>query len=362
MFDLKTRRVTQKLSFLLLLILVACEGEVAPQSEPVRPVRVILAQSMASGETLRLTGDIRAEDLAVLSFRTGGRLVTRSVGVGESVEAGDLIGRLEDVTQLNNVRSAEAELFAAEGDVDRTSVDYSRQSELLERGFTTRQRYDTALQVYRQAQARANAARAQLENARETLAFTALYADAPGVVTAVGAEPGEVVGAGTMVVQLAREEGRDAVFDVPERVLRAVPYNADIRVALVSDPSITTTGRVREVSPQADPITRTFQVRVGLAPVPEEFRLGSAVTGNVTLQGSSAIPLPASALTTVEGRPAVFVVNSETESVELRPVEIGTFDLSQVMVISGLVEGEVVVTAGTQALRNGQAVRVGGGI
>lgn len=345
----------------IVFFVAACEEEATPEAEPVRPVRIAIAQSTEGGETVRLTGDVQAQDTAILGFRTGGRVVTRNVGVGDTVEAGELLAQLDDATQLNSVQAARAEVRAAEGDVDRTEVDYGRQAELLERGFTTRQRYDEALQIFRQAQSRADAARANLANAEEALSFTSLYADAPGVVTDVGAEPGEVVGAGSMVVRLARDNGRDAVFDVPERLVGTVDPTSLIDVSLVSNPSATATGRVREVAPEADAVTRTFRVRVGLSDVPDAFRLGSTVTGSVTLAGSATTPLPAAALTTVEGRPAVFVVDPETSTVSLRPVEVGQFDLSNVHILNGLNDGDIVVTAGVQALRDGQTVRTGEG-
>jgi len=345
-----------------MIVLVGCEEEVVPEAEPVRPVRVVVAESSANGETVRLTGEVQAQDTAVLSFRTNGRLIERNVNVGDTVEAGELLGRLEDVTQQNNLSAARAELVAAEGDVERTSADYDRQAMLLDRGFTTRQRYDTALQVYRQAQSRADAARAQVSNAEEALLFTALYADASGVVTAVGAEPGEVVSAGAMIVRVARENGRDAVFDVPERLIATVDPVSVIDISLVSNPSEISYGRVREVAPEADDVTRTFRVRVGLSDIPTSFRLGSSVVGSVTLPGTNAKALPASALTTADGHPAVFVVDPDTSTVSIRPVEVGRFDLAGVQIVGGLSEGDIVVTAGVQALREGQEVRIGEGI
>lgn len=354
-----TRRLISALAF---FVLVGCEEEVVPEAEPVRPVRVVVAESSANGKTVRLTGEVQAQDTAVLSFRTNGRLIERNVNVGDTVEAGELLGRLEDVTQQNNLAAARAELVAAEGDVERTSADYDRQAMLLDRGFTTRQRYDTALQVYRQAQSRADAARAQVSNAEEALLFTALYADASGVVTAVGAEPGEVVSAGAMIVRVARENGRDAVFDVPERLIATVDPVSVIDIFLVSNPSEISYGRVREVAPEADDVTRTFRVRVGLSDIPSSFRLGSSVVGSVTLPGTNAKALPASALTTSDGRPAVFVVDPDTSTVSIRPVEVGRFDLAGVQIVGGLSEGDIVVTAGVQALREGQEVRIGEGI
>ncbi len=343
----------------LLVLLAACDDEGEPQSEPIRPVRVAIAESATGGQTVTLTGELQAQDTAVLGFRTGGRVVSRSVNVGDTVAPGQILARLEDTTQRNTVVAAQAELTAAEGDVDRTETDFGRQTELLERGFTTQQRYDVALQAFRQAEARADAARAQLANAEEALSFTVLYADATGVVTAIGAEPGEVVAAGSMVVRLARDNGRDAVFDVPERLIATATPTSVIDVALVSDPSVVTTGRVREIAPEADPVTRTFRVRVGLSDVPAAFRLGSALTGSVVLAGTEATPLPATALTTLDGEPAVFVVDPATETVDLRRVTIGSFDIARATVTDGLRDGEIVVTAGVQALRPGQQVRIG---
>ncbi|MGH7060226.1 MAG: efflux RND transporter periplasmic adaptor subunit, partial [Stellaceae bacterium] len=188
--------------------------------------------------------------------------------------------------------------------------------------------------------------------------YTELVADASGHVTAVSAEPGEVVAAGRTIVQLAREGGRDAVFDVPARIIHGAPYNPVITVVLASDPGVRASGRVREVAPQADPVTRTFRVRVGLDDPPAAMRLGSTVTGSMTQEGAAAIAIPASALTRAENRPAVWIVDPKAETVSLRPIDIATYDLAQVIVAQGLEPGDVVVTAGVQALRPGEKVRL----
>lgn len=344
-----------------LAALAACDEPADPAPEPIRPVRVVVAEYSAPSETLALTGSIEAAETAALAFRTSGRLIERTVGVGDAVEAAQLIGRLDPETQRNALRAAEAELAAALGERDRAEADYARQAQLLERGFTTRQRYDDALQTMQVARSAADAAEARLANAQEQLAFTELHADAPGVVTAVGAEPGEVVAAGRMIVTLAREGGRDAVFDVPERVLRASPRDPEVTVALTSDPSVRAIGRVRELSPQADPVTRTFAVRVGLIDPPSDMRLGSTVTGSISLGAPEGFELPATALIERDGEPAVYVFDPETGMVELRPVTVRRFDLATALIADGLLEGEAVVTAGVQALRPGQRVRLAGG-
>ena len=342
-------------------LVVACDQAPEPQAEPTRPVRVVTAEERVGAETVQLTGTVRAEEEAQLAFRTSGRIVELTARVGDRVEADQFIGRLEDETQRNALQAARADLAAAMGELDRTTIDFERQQTLIERGFTTRVRYDQARQAMRVARSWVDSAEAQLAIAQERLAFTELYADAPGVVTTRGAEPGEVVAAGQMVVMLAREGGRDAVFDVPERVMQAAPAYPRITVSLASDPTVRAQGRVREVSPQADPVTRTFEVNVGLIDPPEAMRLGATVNGRMPLEEAGGIPLPAAALTDLDGEPAVFVVDVASGEVELRPVELARHDLAEVVVAAGLAEGEVVVTAGVPALRPGQQVRVLGG-
>jgi RND family efflux transporter MFP subunit len=140
----------------------------------------------------------------------------------------------------------------------------------------------------------------------------------------------------------------------------AAPSDVDVAVTLASDPAVSTVGRVREVSPQADPVTRTFQVRVGLADPPAAMRLGSTVTGTVTLGGASGIMIPATALTARDGSPAVWVVDPVERTVSLRNVDVARYELDRVLLAQGLDEGELVVTAGVQALRPGQRVRLPG--
>ena len=190
------------------------------------------------------------------------------------------------------------------------------------------------------------------------MGYTDLVADSAGTVTAVGAEPGEVVAAGRMVVQVARQGGRDAVFDVPAQVIRTAPRDLVVEIALTDDPRIRATGRVREVAPQADPATRTFLVKVGLIDPPDTMRLGATVTGHVTLTTPAGVELPASALSRANGLPAVWVVDPKAETVSLRTIDTQRYDSATVFVSQGLETGEVVVTAGVQMLRPGQKVRL----
>ena len=211
------------------------------------------------------------------------------------------------------------------------------------------------------AQAQVDAAHAQVGIAQDQLSYTVLFADAPGVVTATGAEPGEVVRAGQMIVNVARQGGRDAVFDVSEQLIRTGPRDPVVQIALTNDPSVRATGRVREVSPQADPTTRTFQVKVGIIDPPPAMELGSTVTGSIKLSAPAGLEVPPSALTEADGRPAVWVVDPKSQTVSLRNVDVSRYDPADVVVSQGLDTGEIVVTAGVQTLHPGQKVRLLGG-
>ena len=339
-------------------VVLSCRPAEEPAAEPIRPVRVVTVGEQAKGETISLTGHIHAEEEVNLSFRTGGRVIARSVNVGDRVRAGQVVARLEEEPARNALISAQANLVSARGLLTRAQNDYERQRSLLDRGFTTFVRYDQALQERLAAQAQVDAAQAQLNKARDDLGFTQMISDQAGAVTAVGAEPGEVVQAGQMVVQVAHQGGRDAVFEVPERVIRIAPPDALVTVALASDPAVQTTGKVREVSPQANPVTRTFRVRVGLSDVPTAMRLGSTVVGTVQLAEAAGTQVPASALTRADRQPAVWVVDPVTTTVSLSPIAVERYDLARVIVGSGLQPGDVVVVAGVQTLRPGQKVRL----
>lgn len=344
--------------FASLTLLAACGGDEQPVAEPVRPVRVVTVEKHAGDETVSLTGDIQAQEEVNLSFRVDGRMVERLVNVGDRVQAGQVIARLDPEPARNALRTARANLAAAMGQQTTARNEYERQETLLRQGWTTRARYDAAAQALKAAEAQVDSAQAQFDTAQDQLGYTELVADSAGTVTARGAEPGEVVAAGRMIVHLARQNGLDAVFDVPAVVMRDTPGNPVVAVALASDPAVQAAGRVREVSPQADPVTRTFKVRVGLQDPPEAMRLGSTVNGTIQVGGIGGIAIPATALTQANRQPAVWVVDQATNTVALRNIDLDRYDLARVVVARGLETDEIVVTAGVQALRPGQKVRI----
>jgi membrane fusion protein, multidrug efflux system len=338
--------------------LTACQGEVEVQAPQERPVRAVMVARGEVGAQTTLTGRIEARDEAALAFRISGRIAENSLKLGDRVNPGQVLARLESQNELNALRTARAGLAAAEAQLTEASNRFDRQETLLADGWTTRPRFDEAQQALRTSQSQVDDAEAQLKTAHDLVSFTELKADAPGVLTAIGPRAGEVVQAGQMIARIARQDGRDAVFDVPAQVIRSAPPDPEITVTLTDDPTALAIGRVREVAPQADPVTRTFEVKVGLTDPPEAMRLGSAVTARMPANASAAIEVPAAALTRFNRQPAVWIVDPSSRTVSLRNVDVSRFDQDTVAISGGLDEGQMVVTAGIQALHPGEMVRL----
>jgi RND family efflux transporter MFP subunit len=335
----------------------ACEKKVARTPDP-RPVRTVTVDTRAEGETVSFTGQVRARDQVNLAFRIDGRMIERRVGLGEIVAAGQVVARLDPQNEENALRSAQAGLASAQATLTQARLAFGRQQELLKGGWTARARFDDAQEALRTAEAQVESAEAQLRIAEDRLAYTVLRADSAGAVTATGADSGEVVKAGQTIVQLAGTTKLDAVFDIPEPLIRTGPRDPVVRLELSGDPRVQATGYVREVAPQADSATRTFQVKVGIDGPPDSLRLGATVTGRLQLPPPDGVALPASALTAGDGRPAVWVVDRATDTVSLRAVDVARYDTAAVIVSRGLEKGDIVVTAGVQMLRPGQKVRL----
>jgi RND family efflux transporter MFP subunit len=342
----------------LALLAAGCNQEAKTEPPLPRPVRTVTVEKGVVGDAVQLTGDIRAENEVNLAFRIGGRIIERKGEVGDKVEPDQVLAKLDPQDELNTLRSAQAALTAAQAQQVEAQNTFDRQNHLMERGFTTRAIFDSAKQALQTAQARVDDATAQLDIAQDRVGFTELRANVEGTITARSAESGQVVQAGQPIFTVARTDGRDAVFDVPAQVLRAAPADATITIALADDPSVTAKARVRTVSPQADPVTRTFQVRLSLIDHPEAMRLGATVTGRLQLESGKGISIPASALTATGSKPAVWVVDPANLTVALRNVEVARFDPASAVISSGLEPGDVVVTAGVQALHPGQKVRL----
>jgi len=346
------------LAGLALALLSACQPEADTAPPQVRPVRTVTVVKREVGETVSYTGRIQAENETRLSFRISGRMVERSVNVGDHVEPGQVVAKLEPQDELNALRTAQASVAAAQGQLNQAQSNFDRQQTLLARDIASRAQFEQAESALKTARAQLDTAEAQLKAAKDRVSYTELRVDSAGTVIATGAEAGEVVQAGQMVIRVARKDGRDAVFDVPAQLLRSAPSDPLISVSLSDDPAVTAIGRVREVSPQADPVTRTFEVKVGLTDPPAAMRLGATVVGRMKLDTAPVIEIPATALTEFDRRPAVWVVDPSSLTVSLRNVEVARNDPATIAISQGLDSGEIVVTAGIQALHPGQKTRL----
>jgi RND family efflux transporter MFP subunit len=344
-----------------LALLPACRRAEEPPPPEIRPVRVISVEQRAAGDTVSLTGTVQAQTEVNLSFRVDGRMVERNVNVGDTVRPGQLIARLDPSNEQSALAGAQAQLNAARAQLVEQRNNYNRQKDLLAQRFISQAAFDQVAANLASADSAVKSAQSQVDLAQNRLSYTRLNADAGGAVTKVGAEPGEVVPAGRMVVQIARAGGRDAVFNVPAQIKDSAPKNPEITVALTTDPKVSAKGRVREVSPRADPVTGTFQVRIGLIDPPAGLRLGSTVVGRMRVDTASAIEVPGSALVRQGAQTAVWIVDPKTQTVSLRQIDVKSHDAGRVVVAGGLDSGDVVVTAGVQALHPGQKVRLLGG-
>lgn len=341
--------------------LAACQEQTSGPENPPTAVQVEAAALVDYAPAIRLTGEIRARVESDLSFRVAGRITERLVNVGDHVTADQVLARLDPQQQQATVTSAEAAVASAEAVLRQATSSYERQKALLARGFTTQREHDQAEETYRTAQASRADARARLGTARDHLSDTVLRAGVPGVITARNAEMGQVVQTAQTVFSIAQDGPRDAVFNVNESIFTHELADPAIALTLVSDPAVTATGAVREISPTVDRATGTVRAKVGLARSPAAMTLGAAVIGEGRLEPRKLVAVPWSALSSGSGQPAVWTVDPQTKAVLLKPITIEGYETGKVFVGEGLRPGEIVATGGAQFLRPNQVVAVAKG-
>lgn len=339
----------------LLVTLSACK-EAALPPQPDRPVRTTTVRSRVSAEPIVLTGHIRAREELKQSFRLDGKLTERLVSLGQEVRRNQLLARLDAQNELNALRANEAEVASAQASLTQARNNESR----LRRNSAPTEQLDQAVQQVKSAEAQFDAAQAKLRIGQDRVSYAELQADATGVVIAKGAEPGEIVRAGQPIITIARNNAKDAVFNVPPQLLyvAGVTLDSPVEVALTENQNIVSRGRISEISPLADPTTRTIAVRIALTDPHQDMRFGAVVTGRVTAASASIIEVPGAALTESDGLPAVWIVDPRERTVTLRAVRVARYEPTTVIIAQGLGEGEIVVTAGVQALRPGQKIRL----
>lgn len=338
--------------------LTGCGDKHDPKPTPPRTVRYVVVGSAKTLPVLQSTGDIHAHDETTLSFRTEGRIMTRLVDIGERVAAGQLLATLDTMTVQNQLDSATADYEGTKASAQVATLNVSRMQKLMPTGAIARTQFDNARADWLVASARLKSSEAALRNARESLSWTRLISPKEGVITAVSASAGQVVSAGQSVVTLATGDARDVVFDVAAPDAIASGDKAELQIALLSDPAVNALAVLRDISPQADPLTRTWRVRATLKHPPAAMALGASVTVTLPSTASYQYTIPASALTRLADKPAVFVI-AHQQRAQLRNVVPAGYTASSVIIASGLAPGDRVITAGVSTLQAGERVSVG---
>jgi RND family efflux transporter MFP subunit len=329
------------------LALAACAPQPEQRAEEVRPVRVLKIGATPATRSFELAGEVRAQHETRLAFRVGGKIVERLVDVGALVRPGQPIARLDA-----------ADLASAEAERELAAADHGRYKNLREKNFISQAEYDRRANTLSTTEARLEALRAQYRQAANQAAYAVLSADTAGVITALEAEAGQVVTAGQTVARLARQGDKEIAIAVPESQREFIERAKDFTVTVTALPNRSWKGRLRELSPAADPMTRTYAARVTLVDAVGDVEWGmSARVAAVTNGGEAKIEVPVAALYAKGDQPQVFVVDGEG-TVKPRTVRTAGIAGERVVIASGLNPGDVVVAAGAQLLRPGQRVRV----
>lgn len=329
-----------------------------PAPEPIRSVKVLTVAPSTYQSTYEFSGEVRPRIESRLGFRIPGKIVRRQAEAGQRVRPGDVLAQVDPQDYRLAADAARAQVAAAQTNRDLAAADFQRYSRLKDQNFISGaelERRDTTLKA---AQAQLQQAQAQLATQSNQARYTSLVADAAGVITAIEAEPGQVVTAGMPVVRIAQDGPRDVVFSVPEDKVGAIRAGTAVAVRVWSGGSFE--GRVREVGASADPVTRTFTVKVGLEGR-EQPPLGTTAYVSpqaLSMAGAPVIKLPTSALRQDGKDTAVWVLDKASMTVRSQPVQIATADGNEAVISGGLQPGMTVVAAGVHVLSPGQKVRI----
>lgn len=340
----------------LAALLAGC-SKPAGKAEDIRPVRAIVLASSDIDVNDAFSGEVRARYESQLGFRVPGKIVSRKVDVGTIVRKGQVLMQLDPQDLKLGQAQALAQLRAAETSRDLAAADLKRYEELRKQNFVSPSVLESRESAYKSAAASADAARAAYRNQSNQTGYASLVSDVDGVVTAVDAEAGQVVAAGTPVVTVARTDEKEVVFGVPEDRVEELRRVSDVKVKLWADPSTAVPAKIREVSPVADSATRTYAFKVTLPAALPQAKLG--MTAVVQFESKLAQPMikvPLTALFHENNATAVWLV--EKGAVRLVPVTVARADGNDLVLGSGVQPGQAIVTAGVHLLKNGQKVRI----
>lgn len=346
------------LASLCLAALSGC-GKQAAAPEPERAVRTQVVGASSASASHEYAAEVKARVESRLSFRVNGKLVSRTVNLGDTVKAGQVLARIDGQDLRLAEAAATAGVAAARTNRDQAGADYKRFVDLQRQGFISAAELERRDSVFKAAQAQLDQAKAQADVQGNQAGYAQLVADGPGVVTGVEAEPGQVLAAGTPVLRVALDGPRDVIFSVPEDQLARVKAAAGLPGALklrLWGASATSSLTLREVAAAADPVTRTFLVKADAGQA--DVRLGQSATVVLALpQQAGVVKLPLSALLQQGGKSSVWVLDGASMTVKPVAVQVGGADGNEVVIAGGVSPGQEVVIAGVHVLNPGQKVK-----
>lgn len=334
-------------------LLVACHKP-APEAPPPRPALVMQLTDLHTDHGQWLTGEVRPRYESAQGFRIAGKIIQRHVEVGDHVKKGQMLARLDAEDNQLSLASAQAALQSAEAQLALAEADSKRQRQLFEKRFISAAALDTVETRLKSSLAQVEQAQAQVRVASNQAQYTTLAAERDGIVTAIDAEPGQVVSAGQVIARVAVPAELEVQIAIPESRLENLEPGAPAIIRLWSNRDQVYQGRIREIAPAADPATRTFRTKVSLLNADEKVQIG--MTAGVRLERQEqAFVLPSTAVSQQHGEAQVWVVDANNR-VHAQQVDIGGYSEQGVSIVSGLKGDETLVVTGIHTLTEGQAV------
>lgn len=328
-------------------------------TEDIINVRTVTISVTRSPQGYIYAGEVRGRYESQLAFQVNGKIMKRNVELGSIVNTGDVLLQIDAKDIQQTVNSSSAQVASAESQLRLAENNLDRYRKLLDGGAISQSMYDQYVNAYQVAVAGLQQATSQYAQGSNQLDYSLLRVDKPGVVSNIAAEMGQVVSAGQTVVTIVQDGEREVEISIPENRIQELGNTGQIKATFWALPNITVDGKIRTISPMADQITRTFKVRISLMNTPPEIKLG--MTAAVQLADSyaqSTVNIPLAAIYQDGNTPAVWVVKDNV--ITLRPITTGTFGNGTIEVLSGLNQGDSIVTAGVHKLKEGQKVKVGG--
>ncbi len=336
-----------------------CSQSTETAEESTRPVRTEIVKLTQSNFELDLSGEVQARYVNNLSFQVTGKLTERLVDVGQSVKKNQLLAKIDDRDYRLQLEQAKAKFNVTNANYQRAESELERFEQLLQQKLISPSQHETQLNLTRVAKAQQQEAQSAVNIAKNRMQYTELHASAAGVVTQITAEVGMVLPAGQAFIEVAQPTQKEIAVEIPESLLSGVKPNDKVSISIWALPKQMFSGHIREISPKADNLTRTYLAKVAVDTGSELMELGmSARIRFEKNTGQAVAHIPPTAIVIYDSQPHVWVVDMNTMLVERRPVQVAEQLTKKIIVFSGLNAGDVVVTAGVHRLFEGQAVRL----